>query len=222
VGVWTRVRAAAIVTVLSAAVGAQVLVGQAQAGPVGCQPIGAIGQALTSMGGNSSTLGPCVSGEVDVFTIKGELFANGIMLWTPLTGAVPLVWGSPAPPPPPPPPPVGGSSHGAAALAAARTQIGTPYVWGGAAPGGFDCSGLVQWSFAQAGVSLPRTTWDQINVGVPIGRDQLQPGDVVFFDGGGHDGIYAGNNQVLHAPQPGQVVGYVDMAYMNFYTARRY
>lgn len=215
VGVWTRVRAAATVTALTVGVGAQVLVGQAQAAPAGCQPRGAIGQAWNSMGGNSSALGPCVTDEGDFFTIKWELFVNGIVLWTPMTGPVPLVWGPPAPQ-------AGGSSHGAAALDAARTMVGTPYVYGGSQPGGFDCSGLVQWSFGRAGVGLPRTTFDQIGTGLPVARNQLQPGDVVFFYGGGHNGIYAGNNQVIHAPDVGQTVSYADMSYMDFFAARRY
>ncbi len=213
--VTTRVRAAATVTALTAAVGAQVLVGQAQAEPAGCQPSGAIGQAWSGMGGNSSALGPCVTDHGDFLTIKWELFANGIVLWTPLTGPVPLVWGTPAPP-------VDGSRHGAAALAAARGMVGTPYLYGGSRPGGFDCSGLVQWSFGQAGVNVPRTTWDQIKVGLPVARNQLQPGDVVFFYGGGHNGIYAGNDQVIHAPDVGQTVSYTNINYMSFFAARRY
>lgn len=213
--VWTRVRAAATVAALTAGVGAQVLVGQAQAAPAGCQPSGAIGEAWGSMGGNTSALGPCVTDESDYLTIKWELFVNGIVLWTPLTGPVPLVWGAAAPQ-------TSGSSHGATALAGAQTMIGTPYVYGGTQPGGFDCSGLVQWSFGRAGVGLPRTTFDQINTGLPVARNQLQPGDVVFFDGGGHNGIYAGNDQVIHAPTVGQTVSYININYMSFTTARRY
>lgn len=85
------------------------------------------------------------------------------------------------------------SSAGAAAVAAARSQIGTPYQSGGTQPGGFDCSGLVLWSFAQAGVQLPRTSFDQFGVGVDVPKDQIQAGDIVFFDtagpGASHDGI---------------------------------
>ena len=88
----------------------------------------------------------------------------------------------------------------------AMSQLGTPYVWGGSAPGGFDCSGLVMWAYAQVGVSLPHSSYAQYGYGVPVSRDQLQPGDLVFFDGLGHVGIYIGGGQFVHAPHTGDVV----------------
>lgn len=88
----------------------------------------------------------------------------------------------------------------------AMSQLGTPYVWGGAAPGGFDCSGLVMWAYAQVGVSLPHSTYALFAMGVPVSRDQLQPGDLVFFDAVGHVGIYIGGNEFVHAPHTGDVV----------------
>ncbi|MDX6475419.1 MAG: peptidoglycan DL-endopeptidase CwlO [Gaiellaceae bacterium] len=97
------------------------------------------------------------------------------------------------------------STHGGAA-GAAMSQLGTPYVWGGGAPGGFDCSGLVSWAYAQVGVSLPHSSYAQYGYGVPVSRDQLQPGDLVFFDGLGHVGIYVGGDQFVHAPHTGDVV----------------
>jgi len=97
------------------------------------------------------------------------------------------------------------ATHGSAA-SAAMSQLGTPYVWGGASPGGFDCSGLVMWAFAQVGVSLPHSSYGQYGYGVPVSRDQLQPGDLVFFDGLGHVGIYVGGGQFVHAPHTGDVV----------------
>ncbi|MGW1291573.1 NlpC/P60 family protein [Streptomyces sp. NPDC002533] len=106
------------------------------------------------------------------------------------------------------------SGRGAAALSAAATQIGKPYVSGGSGPNSYDCSGLTQWAFAQAGVSITRTTYTQQNDGTKIGRSQLKPGDLVFFNGLSHVGFYAGNNQVLHAPKPGTVVRYESMDYM--------
>jgi cell wall-associated NlpC family hydrolase len=88
----------------------------------------------------------------------------------------------------------------------AMSQMGTPYVWGGAAPGGFDCSGLVMWAYAQVGVSLPHSSYAMWGYGVPVSRDQLAPGDIVFFDGLGHVGIYIGNDQFIEAPHTGDVV----------------
>jgi peptidoglycan DL-endopeptidase CwlO len=88
----------------------------------------------------------------------------------------------------------------------AMRYLGTPYVWGGSSPGGFDCSGLVAYVYAQVGVSLPHYTGAQWNVGVPVSRSDLQPGDLVFFDGLGHVGIYIGGNEFIHAPHTGDVV----------------
>ena len=88
----------------------------------------------------------------------------------------------------------------------ALSQLGTPYVWAGSAPGGFDCSGLVMWAYAQVGVSLPHSSYAQYGYGVPVSRDQLEPGDLVFFDGLGHVGIYIGGGQFVHAPHTGDVV----------------
>jgi peptidoglycan DL-endopeptidase CwlO len=88
----------------------------------------------------------------------------------------------------------------------AMSQLGTPYVWGGAAPGGFDCSGLVMWAYAQVGVSLPHSSYALYGMGVPVSKDQLEPGDLVFFDGLGHVGIYIGGGEFIHAPHTGDVV----------------
>jgi cell wall-associated NlpC family hydrolase len=88
----------------------------------------------------------------------------------------------------------------------AMRYLGVPYVWGGASPSGFDCSGFVMYVYAQVGVSLPHYTGAQWNVGVPVARGDLQPGDLVFFDGLGHVGIYIGGNQFIHAPHTGTVV----------------
>ncbi|MFE3324196.1 NlpC/P60 family protein [Streptomyces sp. NPDC059176] len=106
------------------------------------------------------------------------------------------------------------SQRGAAALNAAATQIGKPYLSGAEGPNSYDCSGLTQWSYRQAGVSISRTTYTQQNDGVKIGRSQLKPGDLVFFNNLSHVGLYAGNNQILHAPHPGASVRYESMDYM--------
>jgi peptidoglycan DL-endopeptidase CwlO len=99
------------------------------------------------------------------------------------------------------PPPTHGGVVGVA-----MSYLGTPYVWGGGGPGGFDCSGLVAYAYAQVGVSLPHSSYAQYSAGVAVSRDQLQPGDLVFFDGLGHVGIYIGGDQFVHAPHSGDVV----------------
>jgi cell wall-associated NlpC family hydrolase len=104
------------------------------------------------------------------------------------------------------------SDRGAAALAAAATQEGKPYVSGGSGPNSYDCSGLTQWAYAQAGVGISRTTYTQANDGTRIGRGELMPGDLVFFNDLGHVGLYAGNGMVLHAPYPGKNVRYESMS----------
>jgi peptidoglycan DL-endopeptidase CwlO len=88
----------------------------------------------------------------------------------------------------------------------AMQYLGTPYVWAGSSPGGFDCSGLVMFVYSQVGVYLPHNAAAQYNYGVPVSRDQLEPGDLVFFDGLGHVGIYIGGGQFIHAPHTGDVV----------------
>ncbi len=90
----------------------------------------------------------------------------------------------------------------------AMQYLGVPYAWGGASPSGFDCSGFVMYVFAQVGISLPHYTvaqWSYPNA-VSVPRDELQPGDLVFFAGLGHVGIYVGNGQFIHAPHTGDVV----------------
>jgi cell wall-associated NlpC family hydrolase len=88
----------------------------------------------------------------------------------------------------------------------AMQYLGVPYVWGGASPSGFDCSGFIMYVYAQVGVSLPHHAASQYNYGVPVSQDQLEPGDLVFFDGLGHNGLYIGNGQFIHAPHTGDVV----------------
>ncbi len=107
-----------------------------------------------------------------------------------------------------------GGSHASVVLLAMKF-LGVPYVWGGASPSGFDCSGLVQYCYAEVGIQVPRTARDQYFAGSPIPADRLdllQPGDLVFFAYDNdleqihHVGIYAGGGTYIHAPQTGDVV----------------
>ena len=88
----------------------------------------------------------------------------------------------------------------------AMRYLGIPYVYGGASPSGFDCSGFVMYVYAQVGVSLPHNAAMQYGYGAPVDRTQLQPGDLVFFNGLGHNGIYIGGGQFIHSPHTGDVV----------------
>lgn len=104
------------------------------------------------------------------------------------------------------PAPIYNANTGNAVVDAALSQVGTPYVWGGTQPGGFDCSGLTSWAYAQAGKSIPRTSGAQWSAGQAVSVDDMQPGDIVVSYGGGHVGIYIGNGQMVHAPTTGDVV----------------
>jgi peptidoglycan DL-endopeptidase CwlO len=106
-----------------------------------------------------------------------------------------------------PSPTVTGSTIPEQALRHALTRIGDPYVWAAAGPTSFDCSGLVVWAYAQIGISLPHFTGDLWMEGVHVSRDELQPGDLLFFfPGEEHVGFYVGNGMMLDAPQTGQNV----------------
>jgi cell wall-associated NlpC family hydrolase len=96
---------------------------------------------------------------------------------------------------------------GTTALRAALTQRGKPYVWGAAGPDSYDCSGLVEWAFAQEGISLPHYTGSQWDSGMHVSRADLEPGDLVFFFADiSHVGLYIGNGLMVDAPSTGQVV----------------
>ncbi|MDP8911511.1 MAG: NlpC/P60 family protein [Actinomycetota bacterium] len=120
-----------------------------------------------------------------------------------------------------PPPPAHGGVVGIA-----MQYLGVPYKWGGASPStGFDCSGFVMYVFAKVGVSLPHGTYAQYAMGSPVSRGELQPGDVVFFNGLGHNGIYIGGGQMIHSPHTGDVVKISSLTgwYASTYVgARRY
>ena len=97
------------------------------------------------------------------------------------------------------------SSTAQTVVSAAQSQIGKPYVWGATGPNAYDCSGLVQYAYSQAGKNVGRTTYQQAGAGQHISVSQAQAGDILMW-GDYHDAIYVGNNQYVHAPQPGQNV----------------
>ena len=111
-----------------------------------------------------------------------------------------------------------------AAVHIAERYLGVRYVYGGESPSGFDCSGLVQYAYAKAGVEIPRTTYSQYGIGEPVSRSELQPGDLLFFDHVGHVGMYVGGGRFIHAPHTGTVVQFGTLSgwyLQNFVGARR-
>lgn len=111
----------------------------------------------------------------------------------------------------------------AAALQNAMSKIGAPYRWGAAGPNAFDCSGLVNWAFRDAGIALPRTSRAMSTVGTPVAKANLRPGDLVFFYRPvSHVGIYLGNGQIVHASNSRSPVKVSDINRMPFSSARRH
>jgi cell wall-associated NlpC family hydrolase len=108
------------------------------------------------------------------------------------------------------------------AIAFARQQLGKPYVWGATGPDSYDCSGLTQAAYKAAGIGLPRTTYDQVDVGTRVSEGDLQPGDLIFFySDDSHVGLYIGNGEMIHAPHTGTVVKIAPITEMPFYAAVR-
>jgi cell wall-associated NlpC family hydrolase len=154
----------------------------------------------------------------------------------------------PAPPPPDAPPPAdpgilaappegippgdvappgaepgGGSPEAATVIQAALSRIGSPYVWGGSGPGQFDCSGLVMWSFQQAGISLPHSSQALAQGGQPVSMDQMQPGDLVtYYSDASHVGIYIGDGMMVHASTYGTPVRVAPVDNAPIHNVRRY
>lgn len=131
----------------------------------------------------------------------------------------------------PPSTPVQTTSKAGAVVGTARALVGTPYRAGGLDPGtGFDCSGFIWWVYQQHGITLPRTTADQANSGIPVNGTTLQPADILVFRTGSgmhglHTAVYTGNGAFVHSPKPGAVVREESLAIpywsRNFIAARR-
>lgn len=117
-----------------------------------------------------------------------------------------------------------GSVSGSSVVAYAQNFLGLQYVWGGTTPSGFDCSGYMQYVYAHFGISIGRTTYDQIHNGVEVSRSELQPGDLVLFGTWSdphHVGMYIGGNQYIHAPRTGDVIKISPLTRSDYLTARR-
>jgi cell wall-associated NlpC family hydrolase len=141
-------------------------------------------------------------------------------------GIAPPPAGAVPPPPGIPPgdmaPPLGGGV-GPTVIQAALSRIGSPYSWGGSGPSAFDCSGLVMWSFQQAGISLPHSSQALANGGAPVSLDQMQPGDVVnYYSDASHTAIYIGNGMMVHASTYGTPVRVAPVDNAPIYNVRRY
>ncbi|MCW2699314.1 MAG: uncharacterized protein JWQ45_849 [Blastococcus sp.] len=137
---------------------------------------------------------------------------------------LPALAGTPGPLPPAPPPTtvVAPTPTAQVAVDTALAQLGDPYVWAGAGPDVFDCSGLTQYAYAAAGVYLPHSSRMQSAVGVPVAYADLEPGDLVFFYSPvSHVAMYIGDGLIVSAPHTGDVVKVIDLAYMPEYAGAR-
>ena len=121
------------------------------------------------------------------------------------------------------PSPGAGSDAGSIAVQAALTRIGSPYSWGAAGPGAFDCSGLVMWSFQQAGIFLPHSSYALAAGGQPVSMDQMQPGDIItYYSDASHVGMYVGDGMMVHASTFGIPVAVVPVNNAPIFNVRRY
>jgi cell wall-associated NlpC family hydrolase len=119
--------------------------------------------------------------------------------------------------------PGGGAPEAATVIQAALSRIGSPYSWGGSGPSAFDCSGLVMWSFQQAGISLPHSSQALAQGGQPVSRDQMQPGDLVtYYSDASHVGIYIGDGMMVHASTYGTPVRVAPVDNAPIHNVRRY
>ncbi|WP_331253838.1 C40 family peptidase [Modestobacter sp. VKM Ac-2977] len=153
------------------------------------------------------------------------LFASAGVALTPMAAQASVGGGGAAAPAPVAAPVAPVAAPNAAAqiiVDTALAQQGKPYVWAGAGPNVYDCSGLTQYSYAAAGITLPHSSRMQSTMGVPVARADLQPGDLVFFyDPVGHVGIYIGNGLMVHAPTAGDVVRTINVDAMWGYNSAR-
>jgi cell wall-associated NlpC family hydrolase len=152
----------------------------------------AAAQAAAANGGGTTAAGATAGGTNGNVTTSGILPVSGGTL---ASGAAPE--GTPG---------ATGGSGNAAAVGIAEQYLGTPYKWGGASPGGFDCSGLASYVYGKLGKDVPHYTGAIYSKYQKVPESDLEPGDLVFFNGGGHMGIYAGNGEYIHAPHTGDVV----------------
>lgn len=125
--------------------------------------------------------------------------------------------GHPKPHPRPRPRPAPKPTVGERAAKIALKAVGVPYRWGGESPGsGFDCSGLVRWTYLRLGIELPHSSYALYTVGRSVSRDRMEPGDVLVFSGLGHVGLYLGRGRMVHAPQSGRLVEVVSLGGSNY------
>ena len=169
----------------------------------------------TTSGADYTSLGDIPAGTV--LNVTGvvtngvaQIVYNGAVRWVNANYIVPVTAAGPS------------SNAAAVALAFALAQVGKAYVWGGNGPNAYDCSGLTTAAYKQAGITIPRTSYSQFNVGTPVTLAQLQPGDLVFYYAGiSHVGMYIGNGRIVHAANPTSGVTTASVTSMPFEGGRR-
>ncbi len=106
---------------------------------------------------------------------------------------------------------------GARAATIALRAVGVPYRWGGSSPAnGFDCSGLVYWAYGKVGIALPHSSYALYGLGRQVSRSRMKAGDLLFFSGLGHVGVYLGHGRMVHAPRSGRLVEVVRLGHSNY------